>query len=140
MFGIRQFAFPAVLDGIDNRTERAYTAGPDRLYLIGQDGRVIFKMRPSPSGFSAKSLEEVLRKLEGEKTGAQGPPLTERAPVRGRMRGQMSAVKTPSLLLLAAVSAFAQNTVTVRVNAAQPQDRSLRSMLSSVMTSREVWP
>jgi Iodothyronine deiodinase len=59
--GIR---IPALLDGIDNRTERAYTAWPDRLYLIGQDGRIIFKTRPGPFGFSAKGLNQILRGLE----------------------------------------------------------------------------
>jgi type I thyroxine 5'-deiodinase len=61
---------PALLDGIDNRTERAYTAWPDRLYLIGQDCRVIFKTRPGPYGFSSKSLEGTLQKLIGEKNSA----------------------------------------------------------------------
>ena len=56
--GIR---IPALLDGIDNQTERAYTGWPDRLYLIGQDGRVIFKSRPGPYGFSSKELAEALR-------------------------------------------------------------------------------
>ena len=63
--GIR---IPALLDGIDNRTEQAYTGWPDRLYLIGQDGRIIFKTRPGPYGFSAKSLEEALKGLEGERS------------------------------------------------------------------------
>jgi type I thyroxine 5'-deiodinase len=61
---------PALLDGIDNRTERAYTAWPDRLYLIGTDGRVIFKTRPGPYGFSSKGLEGVLRRVAGEKNSA----------------------------------------------------------------------
>jgi type I thyroxine 5'-deiodinase len=63
--GIR---IPALLDGIDNRTERAYTAWPDRIYLIGQDGRIIFKTRPGPYGFSAKGLDKVLRGLGGERS------------------------------------------------------------------------
>ena len=61
---------PALLDGIDNRTEKAYTAWPDRLYLIGTDDRVIFKTRPGPYGFSSKGLEEVLRRVAGEKKSA----------------------------------------------------------------------
>ena len=34
--------FPAVIDGFDNTTEKAYTGWPDRLYLIGSDGTVYF--------------------------------------------------------------------------------------------------
>jgi type I thyroxine 5'-deiodinase len=66
--GIR---IPSLLDGIDNRIERAYTAWPDRLYLIGQDGRVVFKTRPGPYGFSSKDLEAAVRKLAGGANGAQ---------------------------------------------------------------------
>jgi Iodothyronine deiodinase len=66
--GIR---IPALLDGIDNRTERAYTAWPDRLYLIGPGGRVIFKTQPGPYGFSSHSLEQMLLKVAGESNGAQ---------------------------------------------------------------------
>ena len=54
---------PAVLDGIDNRTERAYTAWPDRMYLIDRDGRVVFKSAPGPFGFSARDLEQSLRRI-----------------------------------------------------------------------------
>jgi type I thyroxine 5'-deiodinase len=58
--GIR---IPALLDAIGNQTERAYTGWPDRLYLIGQGGRVIFKSGPGPFGFSSAELEKALRGL-----------------------------------------------------------------------------
>jgi hypothetical protein len=51
---------PAVVDGIDNRVERAYTAWPDRLYVIGADGRVRYKSAPGPFGFSTSDLEQAL--------------------------------------------------------------------------------
>jgi Iodothyronine deiodinase len=54
---------PAILDGIDNKTERAYTGWPDRIYLIGREGRVLFKSDPGPYGFSTKKLEQALRSL-----------------------------------------------------------------------------
>ena len=54
---------PAILDGIDNKTERAYTGWPDRLYLIGTDGRVAFKTAPGPYGFSTRGLEQALQRV-----------------------------------------------------------------------------
>lgn len=51
---------PALLDAIDNPTERAYTGWPDRIYLIGRDGRVQFKTPPGPFGFSSETLEAAL--------------------------------------------------------------------------------
>ena len=54
---------PALLDGIDNRIERAYTGWPDRLYIIGTDGRIYYKSAPGPFGFSTKELEASLTQL-----------------------------------------------------------------------------
>jgi type I thyroxine 5'-deiodinase len=51
---------PAVVDGLDNRVERAYTGWPDRLYVIGTDGRVRYKSAPGPFGFSTAELEQAL--------------------------------------------------------------------------------
>ena len=51
---------PALVDGIDNRVERAYTGWPDRLYIIGTDGRIRYKSAPGPFGFSTRELEENL--------------------------------------------------------------------------------
>ncbi len=54
---------PAVLDTIDNRTERAYTGWPDRLYVINKDGAVTFKSAPGPYGFEPKAFEAALQAL-----------------------------------------------------------------------------
>ena len=58
--GIR---FPALIDGIDNTTERLYTGWPDRLYLIDKEGRVAYKSAPGPFGFHPARLEAALRSL-----------------------------------------------------------------------------
>ena len=52
---------PALVDGMDNRVEAAYTGWPDRLYVIGRDGRVKYKSRPGPFGFKPAEVEPVLR-------------------------------------------------------------------------------
>lgn len=56
---------PALLDGIDNRVERAYTGWPDRLYLIGTDGRIRYKSAAGPFGFSTEALESSLQEMVG---------------------------------------------------------------------------
>jgi hypothetical protein len=53
---------PAVLDEFGNSTESAYTAWPDRLYLIDAAGRVAYKSRPGPFGFSAEQLKAAIQK------------------------------------------------------------------------------
>jgi hypothetical protein len=53
---------PAVLDEFGNSTESAYTAWPDRLYLIDAAGRVAYKSRPGPFGFSADLLKAAIQR------------------------------------------------------------------------------
>jgi hypothetical protein len=55
--GIR---LPAVLDEFGNATEQAFTAWPDRLYLIDARGRVAYKSRPGPFGFHPDELRAAL--------------------------------------------------------------------------------
>lgn len=54
---------PAVLDRIENATERAYTGWPDRMYVIDTKGRIAFKSPPGPFGFSTRNLARSLREL-----------------------------------------------------------------------------
>ena len=61
--------FPALVDTIENTTEAAYTGWPDRLYLIGSDGRVAFKSEPGPFGFKVDLLAAAL----GQVVGPGGP-------------------------------------------------------------------
>ena len=58
--GIR---FPALIDGIDNTVEKAYTGWPDRLYLIDRDGKIAYKSEPGPFGFDPRQLEAAVREL-----------------------------------------------------------------------------
>ena len=57
--------FPAVIDGFDNTTEKAYTGWPDRIYLIDQHNRVVYKSKPGPFGFKPEELEKALKQLPG---------------------------------------------------------------------------
>ena len=54
---------PAVVDDFGNSTEANYTGWPDRLYLIGRDGKILFKTKPGPFGFDAAELEKALKKI-----------------------------------------------------------------------------
>jgi Iodothyronine deiodinase len=51
---------PVLIDGIDNAVASAYGAWPDRLYLIGPDGRVAWQGGPGPFGFAAADLETAI--------------------------------------------------------------------------------
>lgn len=56
---------PALVDEPDNRVERAYTAWPDRLYVVDRDGTIAYKSAPGPFGFKPAELEAALARISG---------------------------------------------------------------------------
>lgn len=57
-----EISLPCLVDGIDNKTSLAYTAAPDRMYVIGIDGRVVYKGKRGPWGFKPAEIEESLER------------------------------------------------------------------------------
>ena len=53
---------PALLDEFGNSPESAYTAWPDRMYLIDGTGQVVYKSRPGPFGFKPDDLQAAMGK------------------------------------------------------------------------------
>ena len=47
---------PVLLDDVDDAVALAYGGWPDRLYLIGRDGRVAFQGGRGPDGFRPEEL------------------------------------------------------------------------------------
>ena len=47
---------PMVVDAIDNAVASAYGGWPDRLYLVGRDGRIAYRGGEGPFGFKPKEL------------------------------------------------------------------------------------
>jgi hypothetical protein len=58
---------PILVDDPENSTDQKYYALPDRLYLIGRDGRVVYRGRPGPFGFIAAELEASIERYLAEK-------------------------------------------------------------------------
>lgn len=54
--------FPALLDKIEDSTEKDYTGWPDRLYVVDLEGRIAYKSDPGPYGFTPGGMEEALKK------------------------------------------------------------------------------
>lgn len=52
--------FTTLVDGMDNATEKAYTAWPDRYYLIDTAGRIAVKGKPGPAGFKAPEIDAAI--------------------------------------------------------------------------------
>jgi hypothetical protein len=56
---------PTVVDGVDNAVADVYGGWPDRLYLIGTDGRIAYQGGEGPFGFKPEELERAIEQLLG---------------------------------------------------------------------------
>lgn len=56
-----QIRIPVVVDEVDDSIADAYGALPDRLYLIGPGGIVLFQGEPGPWGFDPAKLDEAIK-------------------------------------------------------------------------------
>jgi len=63
----QKLAFPTLLDAIDDKTGTDYAAHPDRLYLIGKDGKVAWVGEQGPRGFRPNELETAILLATGRK-------------------------------------------------------------------------
>jgi hypothetical protein len=51
---------PTLIDDMADSTDRKYYALPDRLFLVGCDGRIAFRGAPGPFGFVADELAQAI--------------------------------------------------------------------------------
>jgi type I thyroxine 5'-deiodinase len=64
---LRQFikvvglTIPSGIDGLDDAARIAYSGWPDRIYVIGANGKIALKSGPGPAGFKIADLEAWLR-------------------------------------------------------------------------------
>ena len=56
-------SLPILVDPLEDPFEAAFAAWPDRIYVLGADGKVAYKGAPGPRGFKVGEVPGVLRKL-----------------------------------------------------------------------------
>ena len=58
------YRVPVAIDAMDNRADQAFAAWPERIYIVGPGGRILYKGGMGPFGFlpgeAGKRLSEVL--------------------------------------------------------------------------------
>jgi type I thyroxine 5'-deiodinase len=52
---------PTVIDREDNKVNAAYAGWPDRMYVVGKDGKIAYKGGPGPGGFRPGEVENWLK-------------------------------------------------------------------------------
>jgi len=64
LVGRLKYRSPVAIDGMDNAADKAFAGWPERIYVVGRGGRVVFKGDMGPFGFkpeeAQKSLAEYL--------------------------------------------------------------------------------
>ena len=66
-----KISIPCLIDDMDNTAARAYKGWPDRLYVVGKNGKIAFHGGPGPMGFKPAEMElaliEELRRIDSVK-------------------------------------------------------------------------
>lgn len=57
-----KLSVPTVIDKADNKVNTAYAGWPDRMYVVGIDGKIAYKGGPGPGGFKPNEVEDWLKK------------------------------------------------------------------------------
>jgi iodothyronine deiodinase-like protein len=63
--GLELKDFKTVVDGIDDKVMRSYQSWPDRLYLVGLDGKIAYKGGKGPFDFKPEKLDAAIAKELG---------------------------------------------------------------------------
>ena len=58
---VLKLRIPALIDAEDNRASAAYAGWPDRLFVVGVDGKVAMMGKPGPWGFKPNEVENWLK-------------------------------------------------------------------------------
>ncbi len=56
-----KMTMPTLIDREDNMVNHVYAAWPDRLYVVGIDGKIAYQGGPGPGGFKVNEVESWLR-------------------------------------------------------------------------------
>lgn len=56
-----KLSVPTVIDKEDNKVNAAYAGWPDRMYVVGKDGKIAYKGGPGPGGFKPGEVESWLK-------------------------------------------------------------------------------
>ena len=53
---------PILVDKSDNKVNADYSGWPERLFVVGADGKIAYKGGPGPGGFKVAEVEDWLKK------------------------------------------------------------------------------
>lgn len=59
---VRRFDYqmPLLVDGMDNAADQVYAGWPERIYIVDEAGKIVYKGKTGPFGFHPEELESWL--------------------------------------------------------------------------------
>lgn len=54
---------PCLIDDMKNTADAAYSAWPVRIYIVGTDGKVVYKGDPGPKGYDVDAATAKLKEI-----------------------------------------------------------------------------
>ena len=67
-----KYRLPVAIDTMDNRTEKAFAAWPERIYILGAGGKVLYKGGMGPFGFHPDEAEKALATIVPARAASAG--------------------------------------------------------------------
>ncbi len=67
-----KLSIPFLIDGIEDAANKAYAAWPDRIYIVGKDGKIAYKGGMGPGGFKPAEARDKLAEILGRHEPAPG--------------------------------------------------------------------
>ena len=55
-----KISIPIIIDGLDDKVGADYGGWPDRIYVVGTDGRIVYQSGPGPRGFKPQDAKKAL--------------------------------------------------------------------------------
>jgi hypothetical protein len=62
-----KLSIPFVIDDMSDTANKAYSAWPDRIYVVNKEGKVAYKAGQGPWGFKPEDAKEALKGLLSSK-------------------------------------------------------------------------
>ena len=58
-----KLSLPVLVDDMENTVAAAYHAMPDRLFIVGADGKIAYRGARGPRGFDVEEMEAALKTI-----------------------------------------------------------------------------
>jgi type I thyroxine 5'-deiodinase len=75
-----ELPMPILVDRVDDKVSRTYGAWPDRLFVIGKDGKVAYAGAQGPRGFDPEAWATAIERARQDAAPKDGKPAGPPAP------------------------------------------------------------